>query len=149
MDSRCSADLICRVDGWNGCCDDFCMAEVTVYPPGTKKTAAGTFQEAPARLHFDRERLGNLCRERGVARLDLFGSALREDFRKDSDVDLLAALRPEFCVTLLDWADLREKLSEVFGRPVDLVSRRAVEGSQNPYRKQAILSTAIPIYVEG
>jgi predicted nucleotidyltransferase len=81
--------------------------------------------------------------------LDLFGSALREDFRKDSDVDLLAALRPEFRVTLLDWADLQERLSEVFGRPVDLVSHRAVEGSQNPYRKQAILSTAIPIYVEG
>ena len=39
--------------------------------------------------------------------------------------------------------------SEVFSRPVDLVSRRAVEGSKNPYRKQAILSTAIPIYVEG
>jgi predicted nucleotidyltransferase len=81
--------------------------------------------------------------------LDLFGSALRDDFREDSDVDLLAALRPQTCVTLLDWADLREKLSEVFGRPVDLLSRRAVERSQNPYRKQTILSTAIPIYVEG
>lgn len=125
------------------------MAGPTVYPPGVKTAAAGSFQEAPARLHFDRERLGHLCRERGVARLDLFGSALREDFREDSDVDLLAALRPEACVTLLDWADLQEKLSEVFGRPVDLVSRRAVEGSQNPYRKQAILSTATPIYVEG
>jgi predicted nucleotidyltransferase len=49
----------------------------------------------------------------------------------------------------VDWADLQEKLSEVFGRSVDLVSRRAVEGSQNPYRKQAILSTAIPLYVAG
>jgi predicted nucleotidyltransferase len=79
----------------------------------------------------------------------LFGSALRADFREDSDVDLLATLRPEVCVTLLDWADLQEMLSDVFGRPVDLVSRRAVEGSQNPYRKQAILSTAVSIYVEG
>jgi uncharacterized protein len=125
------------------------MAGATVYPPGAKTIGAEPLREAPARLHFDRERLGHLCRERGVARLDLFGSALREDFREDSDVDLLAALRPEACVTLLDWADLQEKLSEVFGRRVDLVSRRAVEGSQNPYRKQAILSTAIPIYVEG
>lgn len=81
--------------------------------------------------------------------MDLFGSALRADFREDSDVDLLATLRPEVCVTLLDWADLQEMLSDVFGRPVDLVSRRAVEGSQNPYRKQAILSTAVSIYVEG
>jgi uncharacterized protein len=125
------------------------MAGATVYPLGVGATAAGSFREAPARLHFDRERLGRLCQERGVARLDLFGSALREDFRADSDVDLLAASRPESRLTLLDWADLQEKLSEVFGRPVDLVSRRAVEGSQNPYRKQAILSTAIPIYVEA
>lgn len=141
--------LNCCVDGWDGCCDALCMAGATVYPPGAKTTAAGSFREAPARLHFDRERLGHLCRERGVARLDLFGSALREDFRVDSDVDLLAALRPDACVTLLDWADLQDKLSEVFGRRVDLVSRRAVEGSRNPYRKQAILSTAIPLYVEG
>jgi predicted nucleotidyltransferase len=125
------------------------MAEATVYPPGATTAATGSFQEAPARLHFDRERLGRLCRERGIARLDLFGSALRDDFGEDSDVDLLAALQPEACVTLLDWADLQEKLSQVFGRRVDLVSRRAVEGSQNPYRRQAILSTAIPIYVEG
>ena len=125
------------------------MAGAKEYLPGAKAIAAGSFREAPVQLHFDRERLGQLCRERGVARLDLFGSALRDDFREDSDVDLLAALRPEACVTLLDWADLQEKLSEVFSRPVDLVSRRAVEGSQNPYRKQAILSTAIPIYVEG
>ena len=80
--------------------------------------------------------------------MDLFGSALRDDFREDSDVDLLAALRPEARITLLDWADLQEKLLELFSRRVDLVSRRAVEGSQNPYRKQAILSTAVPIYVE-
>ena len=124
------------------------MAGATVYPPGTRTTVAGAFREAPSRLHFDQERLGRLCRERGIARLDLFGSALRDDFREDSDVDLLAALRPEARITLLDWADLQEKLSEVFSRRVDLVSRRAVEGSQNPYRKQAILSTAVPIYVE-
>ena len=125
------------------------MTGATSYPPDGKTTATGSFREAPARLHFDQERLGRLCEERGVARLDLFGSALRDDFREDSDVDLLAALRPDARVTLLDWADLQEKLSEVFGRAVDLVSRRAVEGSQNPYRKQAILSTAIPLYVAG
>jgi uncharacterized protein len=118
------------------------------YPKAVREAAAA-LQEAPAGLSFDRERLQRLCRERGIARLDLFGSALREDFRADSDVDLLAALRPESRMTLLDWADLQEKLSEVFGRPVDLLSRRAMERSQNPYRKHAILSTAVPLYVEG
>jgi predicted nucleotidyltransferase len=105
--------------------------------------------EVRDRVPFDRERLESVCRERGITRLELFGSALREDFRPDSDVDLLATLKPETGVTLLDWADLQEKLSEIFGRSVDLVSRRAIERSRNLYRKNAILSTAVPIYVEG
>jgi hypothetical protein len=101
------------------------------------------------KLQVNREVLGRFCRERGIARLELFGSALREDFRPDSDVDLLASLRPDAPVTLLGWADIQEKLSQIFGRPVDLVSRWAIEHSHNAYRKHAILSTAVPLYVEG
>ena len=101
------------------------------------------------KVQFDQVNLGRFCRERGIARLELFGSALRDDFREESDVDLLATLRPDAHPTLLDWAEMQEKLAEVFGRPVDLVSRRAIERSKNRYRKQAILSTAVPIYVEG
>jgi len=52
-------------------------------------------------------------------------------------------------IRLLDWADMQEKLAELFGRPVDLVSRRAIERSRNRYRKHSILSTATPIYGEG
>jgi hypothetical protein len=101
------------------------------------------------KLEYNRQKLGQFCRERGIARLELFGSALREDFHSQSDVDLLATLRADARPTLLDWADMQEKLAEVFGHPVDLVSRRAIEQSRNRYRKQSILSTAIPIYAEG
>ncbi|MEK7676603.1 MAG: nucleotidyltransferase domain-containing protein [Verrucomicrobiota bacterium] len=101
------------------------------------------------KVQVNREALGAFCRERGIARLELFGSALREDFREDSDVDLLCSLRPDAHPTLFDWADMQEKLAEMFGRPVDLVSRRAIEHSKNRYRKHAILSAALPIYVEG
>lgn len=101
------------------------------------------------KLEFNRERLGRFCRERGIARLELFGSAVGADFRSDSDVDLLATLRVDARPTLLDWADMQEKLAEMFGRPVDLVSRRAIERSRNRYRKHSILSTATPIYAEG
>ncbi len=79
------------------------------------------------KLNFSHERLGMFCREHGIARLELFGSALRDDFRDESDVDLLATLRADAHPTLLDWADMQEKLAEMFGRPVDLVSRRAIE----------------------
>jgi predicted nucleotidyltransferase len=101
------------------------------------------------KLNFDHDSLGRLCREHGIARLELFGSALWEDFRGESDVDLLATLRADAHPTLLDWAEMQEKLAKVFGRPVDLVSRRVIERSQNPYRKHSILTTATPIYAEG
>jgi predicted nucleotidyltransferase len=101
------------------------------------------------KLDFNRDTLKRFCEQHGIARLELFGSALRDDFRSDSDVDLLATLRADAHPTLLDWADIQEKLAELFGRPVDLVSRRAIEGSRNRYRKHSILSTATPIYAEG
>ena len=100
------------------------------------------------KLDFNREKLGRFCRERGIARLELFGSALGDNFRDDSDVDLLATLQNDARPTLLDWADMEEKLTEMLGRPVDLVSRRAIERSRNRYRKHSILSTATLIYAE-
>jgi hypothetical protein len=101
------------------------------------------------KLQYDNEAVRRFCRERGIARLEVFGSALREDFRADSDLDLLCTLKSDDDCTLLGWADMQFKLTEIFGRPVDLVSRWAIERSRNPYRRQAILSTATPIYVEG
>lgn len=103
------------------------------------------------KLRYDNEAVRRFCGERGIARLEVFGSALREDFRADSDVDLLCTLTPEkdqHC-GLLEWVDMQFKLQEIFGHPVDLVSRWAVERSRNPYRREAILSTAKPIYVAG
>jgi predicted nucleotidyltransferase len=100
---------------------------------------------------YDTKSVRRFCRERGIARLEIFGSALRDDFRRDSDVDLLCTLTPEKDQRcgLLEWVDMQFKLAEMFGRPVDLVSRGAIERSRNRYRLDAILSTARPIYVEG
>lgn len=99
-------------------------------------------------VQVNREALAQFCRQRGIARLELFGSALRDDFRADSDVDLLCSLQPDARPTLLDWADMQEKLAEMFGRPVDLVSRRAIEASKNWIRRQSILSHTMPLYEE-
>ncbi len=101
------------------------------------------------KIKYDSDSLRKFCRQRGISKLELFGSALRDDFRPDSDVDLLCSLRSDTNCTLLGWADIQIKLTEIFGRPVDLVSRWAIERSQNPYRRNAILSTAQTIYVEG
>jgi uncharacterized protein len=101
------------------------------------------------KLQFNRKKLDRFCRQNGISRLELFGSARGENFHESSDVDLLATLRSDARPTLLDWADMQEQLAAMFGRPVDLVSRRAVEHSRNRYRKHSILSTATPIYAEG
>ena len=73
----------------------------------------------------------------------LFGSALRDDFRSDSDVDVLVDLFPGHGLTLYDWLDMIEELESIFGRPVDLVSK---SGIRNPLRRQEILRTAEAVY---
>jgi len=76
-------------------------------------------------LDFDERRIGEICRRFGVARLDVFGSAVRGELGAGSDIDLLYELEPG---ARLGWhiEDLSDALSEVLGRPVDLVSRRAL-----------------------
>ncbi len=74
-------------------------------------------------LDVDLERIGEICRRYGVARLDVFGSVARGDARPDSDVDVLYELAAG---ARLGWEieDLADELAVVLGRPVDLVSRR-------------------------
>ncbi len=62
---------------------------------------------------------------------------------------MLATIRPGAKCGLFEWVELKEDFERIFGRPVDLVSRRAVERSSNPYRKHSILARTEPIYVEG
>ncbi len=79
-------------------------------------------------LHLDaheREELAALCRRYGFARLGVFGSVARGDGRADSDVDVLYELLPGRHLTW-DIEDAADELAALFGRPVDLVSRRAL-----------------------
>ncbi len=93
------------------------------------------------------EELAEFCRRWRITELALFGSILRDDFRPDSDVDVLATFAPEAGWSLLDHVGMEQALAELFGRPVHLVSRRAIERSQNWIRRQAILNTAQVVHV--
>ena len=79
--------------------------------------------------------------------LRLFGSVLRQDFRPDSDVDILVTFSRDAQWSLLDHVAMEEEASAIFGRKVDLVSRRAIERSENYIRRKAILETAQAYYV--
>ena len=92
--------------------------------------------------------LAAFCRRWKITELALFGSVLRDDFRPDSDVDVLVTFAPQARWTLFDMVHMRDGLQGILGRPVDLVSRRGVEQSRNPLRRQAILSSAESLYVQ-
>jgi hypothetical protein len=98
-----------------------------------------------AKLKLPHEAIADFCRRWKVERLELFGSAVRDDFAQDSDVDFLYVLSPEGRWAL-DFVDACDELSAIVGRPVDLVSRKAVERSHNPFRRRSILSEARVIY---
>lgn len=71
---------------------------------------------------------------------------MREDFDpKRSDIDVLYEFMPD---VNLGWGivDMKEELEKLFGRTVDLVSKRAIERSRNPYRKDLILGSHEVIY---
>lgn len=101
-----------------------------------------------ATLHIDlpEDRITSFCQRWKVAELSAFGSVLRDDFGPESDVDLLVTFAPEAGWTLFDMARMRDELMRLLGREVDLVSRRGVETSRNPIRRDAILSSAEVIY---
>jgi predicted nucleotidyltransferase len=82
-------------------------------------------------LVVDAERLAEVCQRYGVARLEVFGSVARDDAGPDSDVDVLYELAPG---ARLGWRieDLNDELAELFGRPVDLVSRNALHDLLRP-----------------
>jgi uncharacterized protein len=90
--------------------------------------------------------LEELCRRWKIAELRVFGSALREDFRPDSDLDLLVQFEPDADWSLLDHVAMEEELGGIIGRKVDLVSQRAIERSSNWIRRKAILESAEPYF---
>ena len=93
-----------------------------------------------------RDALADFARRWKVTELAVFGSALRDDFGPHSDVDVLLSFADDETWSLLDLAAMKLDLEELFGRKVDVMTRRAIEKSPNWIRREAILSTAVPIY---
>lgn len=93
------------------------------------------------------EALAAFCQRWQIVEMALFGSVLRDDFRPDSDVDVLVTFAPEYRRTLDDVMAMQDEIEAIFGRKVDLINRRTIERSRNYIRRKAILSSARAIYV--
>lgn len=87
------------------------------------------------------------CQRWKITEFALFGSVLRDDFRPDSDLDVLVTFAPDEEWSLLDVVDMERELETIVGREVDLVSKRAIERSHNWLRRKEILGTAKTFYV--
>lgn len=93
-------------------------------------------------INIAHEQLVAFCRRWKIRELALFGSVLRPDFSPMSDVDLLVTFDEDAHWGLFDHVQMQQELETLLQRKVDLLTRRAVEQSQNPIRRAAILRTA-------
>ena len=96
-------------------------------------------------LENKRQAIAEICRRHGVARLDAFGSALRDDFRpEESDLDLLVEFRPMEPYARVDaYFGMLEELRALLGLKIDLVMVGAVK---NPYIASDIERTRRMLY---
>ena len=98
------------------------------------------------KISLPREAIAAFCREHGIQRLAVFGSALRSDFHPDSDIDLLVEFEPERVPGLLGIARMERELSTLLGgRKVDLRTPQDL----SPYFRQRVLDEAEVQYARG
>lgn len=95
------------------------------------------------RIKASPDELARFCQRWHIIEFSLFGSVLREDFRPDSDIDVLVTFAPDTGWSLFDWVDMKDELKNLLGREVDIADK---EGLKNPYRRHEILSTYQVIY---
>ena len=98
------------------------------------------------KLSVSKETIAKFCRKWKIVEFALFGSVLRDDFRPDSDVDVLVTFSPDSDWGIEHLLDMKEELEELFRRAVDLVEKRLVEESRNYIRRKHILSHMEALY---
>jgi len=97
----------------------------------------------PVQIALDREAIAELCRRSGIRRLSLFGSVLRDDFRTDSDVDMLVEFQPDVRIGFFELVQIEMDLTDLIGRKID--PRSAKELSR--CIRDEVVRSADPLYV--
>ena len=96
---------------------------------------------AHARIPIPTETLAEFCRRHHIRKLSLFGSVLRDDFRPDSDIDVLVKFEPGH-IPGLAFFGMQDELSEILGRRVDLNTA----GFLSPLFRDEVLAEADVLY---
>lgn len=100
-------------------------------------------------IELPTKEIANFCHQWQVTEFALFGSVLRDDFRPDSDIDVMVQFHPEAYPTFRTLDQMEAELNVIFHRQVDLITRQGIEASRNYLRRHEILSSAQVIYTTG
>jgi predicted nucleotidyltransferase len=93
-------------------------------------------------VEIDQQCIAEFCHRWQVSELALFGSVLRDDFRPDSDIDILVEFQPEARREFVDFEDMAAELGAMFGRRVDVVPKRGLR----PRLREEVLGSARVVY---
>ena len=107
--------------------------------------SADSKKRVASRISATPDIIADFCERWHITQMSLFGSVLRDDFGSDSDIDVLIEFEPD-CVPGLRFVGMAEELERLLGRPVDVLTRSAVEQSSNFIRRKEILGSAQVIY---
>ena len=94
-------------------------------------------------IEIPRKEIAEFCRRWCIEELSIFGSALGDDFKPESDIDVLVVFDDSAEWSLFDYMHAEEELKQLFGRKVDLVEKKAI---RNPFRRHHILNHCEVIY---
>jgi len=100
---------------------------------------------ARLKIKVPRKKVADFCRKNHIRRMAFFGSVLRDDFRPDSDIDVLVEFEAGH-VPGLAFFTMQDELKQLFGREVDMLTFKGIELSRNYIRRKAILESARVIY---
>ncbi|MEO0489402.1 MAG: nucleotidyltransferase family protein, partial [Cyanobacteria bacterium J06659_2] len=98
------------------------------------------------RLKASPGQIANFCQRWHIAEFALFGSVLRDDFRPDSDIDVLVTFSPSAHPSLIDLVNVQDELAKLFQRNVDVVLKTSILAGENYLRCQSILASSQVIY---
>ena len=97
-----------------------------------------------AKINIPKDQIPSFCQRNGISSLSLFGSVLRDDFRPDSDVDVLVEFKPGSTVGLITLAGIEIELSQLLNRKAEIHTPKGL----NPLYRDDVLKLAEVQYVQ-
>lgn len=98
---------------------------------------------AQPQINIPMDKIRDFCLRWKIVEFALIGSVLRDDFRPDSDIDVLLSFQANAGWSLYDIVDMKDELKAMFGREIDLVEKEAI---RNPYRRRVMLTDKEVLY---